>query len=197
MEVTEDKITIKYRVDYVDYNVDKQGRWVCTAVKPGQGEETTVTLVRDKPCLQPMADVCSYRVTQDNLMAALTKVFKDRNMSFPWWWQSAGRNVTGSSANNSPSGMGFFTPVEGTYIALVGYVTVAPCMSPGGGAIGTQLMVWWMRKNGNEWTAMYQKMGQDSFGYGDFNQKGLEQSINKAIEAAKLDQYKNLGPPPR
>ena len=209
---SQDKITIKYRVDHVDYD-EHNLVWSNCRVTPNGGDEQVVTLTRER-CFQPFEDVCSFRVTRLGIKQAVIKACKERNITLPSWWELGDELGTGPSASQSEQG--FVLPLEQYTITidtsrpsqspavphmeqfplmLTGGVSVAPCMSPGGGAIITRLFIVAARRVG-ERLGIYEKLGT-VLGRGDFNQKGLEQSIAQAFDAAKIAQYKKSTPPPR
>lgn len=188
-DVAQDTITIHYKVDYVDYDTDKLGQWTNCRVKPNAGSQKTITLTRER-CFQNFEDVCTYRVTKEEVRRAVMEACKQRHIDLPGYWERVGEVVGQSKAKNQ---IGFALPLEQYPIMLIGGVSVAPCMSPGGGSIIAHLMIWSMQKVNGKWVR--KGLITEVNGSGDFNQKGLDRAIGQAFDAANIEQYKTNGPP--
>lgn len=84
-------------------------------------------------------------------------------------------------------------PEQHSDIWILGDVRV-PCMDSGGGPIIVDLMLW-RTKVAPDGHRFPDTQITEVQGSGDDSQKGLDDAMGKAFDAAKLDQYKSSGPP--
>lgn len=82
------------------------------------------------------------------------------------------------------------TPDQHSDIWILGDVSACS----GDGSIIVDLMIW-STKLGDDGKRHMHGMIEDVKGSGDDSQKGLDDAMGKAFDAAKLDQYKSSGPP--
>jgi hypothetical protein len=155
----------------------------------------TVTLKRDCDPLTPEA------VTQ-----AILKALKEHHITLPSFWhgEAPGRFVhnlqpKGYYPNGPepysllPNEVGFLVlPEQHSDILIIG-TAKAPCKGSSDGSIIVDLMIWETRVvDGKRFPY---GMIEEVTGSGDVSQKGLDDAMRKAFDAAKLDQYKSSGPP--
>ena len=174
-----------------------QGETVTTrtnATVTGSGRQT-VKLKRDCDPLTPEA------VTQ-----AILKALKERHITLPSFWhgEAPGRFVhnlqpKGYYPNGPepysllPNEVGFLVlPEQHSDILIIG-TAKAPCNGSSDGSIIVDLMIWETRVvDGKRFPY---GMIEEVKGSGDVSQKGLDDAMRKAFDAAKLDKYKSSGPP--
>ncbi len=172
-----------------------QGETVTTrtdATVVGTGRQTVTLKRNDDP---------KYRMTREAVIQAILKACRERHITLPSIWQQevqAGGGGGGfvRNLNDDPSGgdaLGFVIPPEQhSDIWIIGKAS-APCMGSDDGSIIVSLMIWSTHVVDGK-RSMY-GMIEEVKGSGDVSQKGLDDAMRKAFDAAKLDKYKSSGPP--
>jgi hypothetical protein len=181
-----------------------QGETVTTrtnATVTGNGRQT-VKLKRD---CDP-----KYRLTPQAVAQAIEKACRERHITLPSWWHQAAP-LGDAVIRNQPAERGkawselpgpvpdsaygkrvslFITPEQHSDIWIIGDVSACS----GDGSIIVDLMIW-STKLGDDGKRHEYGMIEEVKGSGDDSQKGLDDAMRKAFDAAKLDQYKSSGPP--
>jgi hypothetical protein len=148
-----------------------------------------------------------YRLTFVNVTEAVLKALKERHIAVPPAWEGVPGHgspfvhmmgVTDYSTSPvrytmSQNKVGFLIPPEQhSDIWIIGTAT-APCKGSSDGSIIVNLMIWETRVvDGKRFPY---GMITEVKGSGDVSQKGLDDAMRKAFDAANLDKYNSSGPP--
>lgn len=147
-----------------------------------------------------------YRLTPEAVIQAIEKACRERHITLPSIWHQEAR---GNFVRNQPAERGgkwpdgpvpdsalgkrvslIILPEQHSDIWIIG--DVSACSSDGSIIIDLKI---WSSKVGANGNRFPNSQITEVNGSGDDSQKGLDDAMRKAFDAAKLDKYKSSGPP--
>jgi hypothetical protein len=196
----EEKVIVRVRAPGVAQDETTTTRTVATGVGTGH-HKLTLKLVDCDP---------KYRLTPQAVTQAIEKALRERHVTLPSWWHP-GDTRESPAVQNQPGPGGWpegpvpdsaygkrlsllITPEQHSDVWILGTVRV-PCMDSSGGPIIVHLTIWRTKVSPVDGHRFPDTQIEEVQGSGDDSQKGLDDAMRKALDAAKLDQYKSSGPP--